>query len=62
MLIKGSLKRKPTMAELEEMKQEEALRGDVEGYLIDVKRLKQEHAEMLAFFSMEARPFSTKSR
>ena len=43
-----------TKAELEEVKQEEeALRGDVHGYLMDVKRLKQEHAEMLAFLQNE---------
>jgi len=54
MLIKGSSKRKPTKAELEEVKQEEeALRGDTQAYLMDVKRLKQEHAEMLAFLQNE---------
>ena len=54
MLMKGSSKRKRTKAELEEVKQEEeALRGDVQGYLMDVKRLKQEHAEMLAFLQNE---------
>jgi hypothetical protein len=54
MLMKGSSKRKRTKAELEEVKQEEeALRGDVQGYLMDVKRLKQEHAEMLAFLNNE---------
>ena len=54
MLMKGSSKRKRTKAELEEVKQEEeALRGDVQGYLMDVKRLKQEHVEMLAFLNNE---------
>ena len=54
MLMKGSSKRKRTKAELEEVKQEEeALRGDVQGYLMDVKRLKLEHAEMLVFLQNE---------
>ena len=53
-LMKGSLKRKRTKAELEEVKtEEEALRDDIQGYLMDVKRLKQEHAEMLAFLQNE---------
>ncbi len=48
--MKPSSKRKRTKQELEEVKQEEeAMRGDIQGYLQDVKRLKQEHAEMLAF-------------
>jgi len=29
------------------------MRGDIQGYLQDVKRLKQEHAEMLAFLQNE---------
>ena len=33
--------------------EEEAMRGDIQGYLQDVKRLKQEHAEMLAFLQNE---------
>jgi dTDP-4-dehydrorhamnose 3,5-epimerase-like enzyme len=50
MLMKGSSKRKRTKEELEEVKhEEEAMRGDVQGYLTEVKRMKQEHAEMLAF-------------
>ncbi len=54
MLMKGSSNRKRTKAELEEVKQEEeALWGDVQGYLMDVKRLKQEHVEMLAFLQNE---------
>jgi hypothetical protein len=54
MLMKGSSKRKRTKAELEEVKQEEeALRGDTQAYLMDVKRLKQEHDEMLAFLQNE---------
>jgi hypothetical protein len=54
MIMKGSSKRKRTKAELEEVKQEEeALRGDTQAYLMDVKRLKQEHAEMLAFLQNE---------
>ena len=52
--MKGSSKRMPTKAELKEVKHEdEALQGDVQGYLMDVKRLKQEHAEMLAFLNNE---------
>ena len=54
MLMKGSSKRKRTKAELEDVKQEEeALHGDTQAYLMDVKRLKQEHAEMLAFLQNE---------
>ena len=54
MLMKGSSKRKRTKAELEEVKhEEEALRGNVTGYLMNVKRLKQEHAEMLVFLQNE---------
>ena len=49
-LMKGSSKRKRTKQELEDVKhEEEAMRGDIQGYLMEVKRLKQEHAEMLAF-------------
>jgi hypothetical protein len=33
--------------------EEEAMRGDIQGYLTEVKRLKQEHAEMLAFLNNE---------
>ena len=52
--MKTSSKRKRTKAELEEVKQEEeALRNDTQAYLMDVKRLKQEHAEMLAFLQNE---------
>jgi hypothetical protein len=54
LLMKPSSKRKQNKQELEEVKQEEeAMRGDVQGYLMDVKRLKQEHAEMLAFLQHE---------
>ena len=54
MLMKGTSKRKHTKAELEEVKQEEeAPRGDAQGYLMDMKRLKQEYAEMLAFLQNE---------
>ena len=54
MLMNVSSKRKRTKAELEKVKQEEeALRGYVQAYLMDVKRLKQEHAEMLAFLQNE---------
>ncbi len=54
MLMKGSSKRKRTKEELEEVKQEEeAMRGDLQGYLMEVKKLKQEHAEMLAFLQQE---------
>ena len=52
--MKTSSKRKRTKDELEEVKQEEdAMRSDVQGYLMEVKRLKQEHAEMLAFLNNE---------
>ena len=52
--MKTSSKRKRTQAELEEVKQEEeALRNDTQAYLMDVKRLKQEHAEMLGFLNNE---------
>ncbi len=52
--MKPSSKRKRTKQELEEVKQEEeAMRGDIQGYLSEVKRLKQEHAEMLAFLQQE---------
>ncbi len=54
LLMKTSSKRKRTKDELEEVKQEEdAMRSDVQGYLMEVKRLKQEHAEMLAFLNNE---------
>ncbi len=54
MVMKGSLKRKRTKAELEGVKpEEEALRGDVRGYLMDVKRLKQKPSELLSFFKDE---------
>jgi hypothetical protein len=50
LLMKPNSKRKRTKAELEEVKhEEEIMRGDVQGYLQEVKRIKQEHAEMLAF-------------
>ena len=52
--MKTSSKRKRTKAELEEVKQEEeAMRNDTQAYLLEVKRLKQEHAEMLAFLQNE---------
>jgi hypothetical protein len=52
--MKTSSKRKRTKEELEEVKQEEeAMRLDTQAYLMDVKRLKQEHAEMLAFIRNE---------
>jgi len=48
--MKTSSKRKRTKAELEEVKQEEeAMRNDTQAYLMEVKRLKQEQAEILAF-------------
>jgi hypothetical protein len=54
LLMKPSSKRKRTKQELEEVKlEEEAMRVDVQGYLMDVKRLKQEHAEMLAFLQQK---------
>jgi len=41
LLMKTSSKRKRTKDELEEVKQEEeAMRTDVQGYLMEVKRLK----------------------
>jgi len=50
MLMKTSSKRKRTKEELEEVKQEEeSFRQDTQAYLMDVKRIKQEHAEMLAY-------------
>jgi len=49
LLMKSSSKRKRTKEELEEVKMEEdSMRDDKQGYLQEVKRLKQEHAEMLA--------------
>ena len=52
--MKTSSKRKRTKAELEEVKQEEeAMRNYTQAHLMDVKRLKQEHAEMLAFLQNE---------
>ena len=51
--MKTSSKRKRTKAELKEVKkEEEAMCNDTQAYLMDVKRLKQEHAEMLAFLKM----------
>ncbi len=53
-LMKSNSKRKRTKEELEKVKhEEETLLGDVQGYLMDVERLKQEHAEMLAFLNNE---------
>jgi outer membrane protein assembly factor BamE (lipoprotein component of BamABCDE complex) len=54
MLLKNSSKRKRTKDELEDVKQEEvALKEDKHAFLRDVKRLKAEHAEMLAFLNNE---------
>ena len=48
LLMKSTLKRKWTRDELEEVKQEEeALKDDRHSFLQEVKRLKQEHAEMM---------------
>ena len=48
LLMKNSSKRKRTREELEEVKQEEeALKEDRHQFLQEVKRLKQEHAEMM---------------
>ena len=48
LLMKSTSKRKRTRDELEEVKQEEeALKGDRHSFLQEVKRLKQEHAEMM---------------
>ena len=48
LLLKSSSKRKRTKDELEEVKLEEsALMEDRHAYLQQVKRLKQEHAEMM---------------
>ena len=50
LLMKTNSKRKRTRDELEKVKQEEeALKDDRHSFLQEVKRLKQEHAEMLAF-------------
>jgi hypothetical protein len=52
--MKTSSKRKRTKAELEEVKQwEEPMRNDTQAYLMELKCLKQEHAEMLAFLQNE---------
>ncbi len=52
--MKTSSKGKRTKAELEEVKQEEeAMRNDTQAYLMEVKGLKQEHDEMLAFLQNE---------
>ena len=46
--MKSSTKRKRTRDELEDVKQEEeALKDDRQSFLQEVKRLKQEHAEMM---------------
>jgi septal ring factor EnvC (AmiA/AmiB activator) len=46
--MKSSSKRKRTRHELEEVKQEEeALKDERHSFLQEVKRLKQEHAEMM---------------
>jgi vacuolar-type H+-ATPase subunit I/STV1 len=48
LLMKSNSKRKRTRDELEEVKQEEeALKDDRHSFLQEVKRLKQEHAEMM---------------
>ena len=48
LLMKSSSKRKRTRDELEEVKQEEeALKDDRHSFLQEVKRLNQEHAEMM---------------
>ena len=48
LLMKSTSKRKRTRDELEEVKQEEeALKDDRHSFLQEVKRLKQEHAEMM---------------
>jgi hypothetical protein len=48
LLMKTNSKRKRTRDELEEVKQEEeALKNDRHSFLQEVKRLKQEHAEMM---------------
>ena len=48
LLMKTNSKRKRTRDELEEVKQEEeALKDDRHSFLQEVKRLKQEHAEMM---------------
>ena len=47
-MLKASSKRKRTKDELEEVKQEEeALKDDRHSFLVEFKRMKQEHAEML---------------
>ena len=48
LLLKSSSKRKRTKEELEEVKQEEDdLNEDKHGFLLQVRRFKQEHAEMI---------------
>ena len=48
--MKSISKRKRSREELEDVKgEEDALRQDTQGYLMDIKRLKQEHEEMLVF-------------
>ena len=48
LLMKSTSKRKRTRDELEEVKQEEeSLKEDRHSFLQEVKRLKQEHAEMM---------------
>ena len=56
LLMKTTSKRKRTRDELEEVKQEEeALKDDRHSFLQEVKRLKQEHAEMMeALHAIEA--------
>ena len=46
--MKSTSKRKRTREELEDVKQEEdALKDDRQAFLQEIKRLKQEHAEMV---------------
>ena len=54
MMMKPSSKRKRTRDELEEVEMEEqAFKIDRQAYLAEVKRMKQEHAEMLAILQNE---------
>ncbi len=48
-MLKPSSKRKRTHSELEQVKQEEeALKEDRHAFLLEFKRLKEEHSEMMA--------------
>ncbi len=55
MLLKSTSKRKRTKEELEDVKmEEEALKEDKQGFLLEFKRLKDEHAEMMEMLQAQA--------